>query len=142
MKVLQKLLMYLPILALSLGFTSCSDDDGSGCRSHSLTDVTFKSILEQKGFRFNEQGNLLIDDFAKNTTSLDLSRTEIPVESLKELSILLNLTDVNLSNNGYHLSFDFANLLSQITGVDLRGNELSEFLGLLNTVTQEKLLCR
>ncbi|EXY65686.1 hypothetical protein M085_1836, partial [Bacteroides fragilis str. 3986 N(B)19] len=35
-----------------------------------------KTILQQKGYQFNEQGNLLLDDLANNTTTLDLSGTK------------------------------------------------------------------
>lgn len=118
-------------------FTSCSDDDGPSYSNVTVQNTELKTILTQKGYQFNEQGNLLLDDMAMNTTSLDLSGTNISVDALSELNILPNLTDVNLSDNGYTMSFDFSKLPSQITGVDLRGNELYEFPGLLNIVTKE-----
>lgn len=121
----------------STGFTSCSDDDGPSYSNAVVQNSELKAILTQKGYQFNEQGNLLIDDMATATTSLDLSGTDISQDALSELGILPNLTDVNLSDNGYTMSFDFSKLPSQITGVDLRGNELYEFPGLLNIVTKE-----
>ena len=120
-----------------IGFTSCSDDDGPSYSTVPVQSSELKAILTQKGYQFNEQGNLLLDDMATATTSLDLSGTDISQDALSELGILPNLTDVNLSDNGYTMSFDFSKLPSHITGVDLRGNELYEFPGLLNIVTKE-----
>lgn len=89
--------------------------------------------MQSKGFTFDEQGHLLLDTKADTTTTLDLSGTNISVDELQGLTILPSLTDVNLANNSYKMSFDFSKLPSQITGVDLRGNELYEYKGLANT---------
>ena len=96
-----------------------------------------KTILVQKGYQFNEDGKLLLDDLANNTTTLDLSGSQISTDALSELSMLPNLTDVDLSDNGYGPAFDFAKLPEQITGVDLTGNEIYEYPGLVNIETQE-----
>lgn len=109
------------------GFTSCSDDDGPSYSNATVQNTELKTILTQKGYSFNEQGNLLLDDMAMNTTSLDLSGTNISVDALSELNILPNLTGVNLSDNGYGPAFDFAKLPAQVTGVDLTGNEIYDF---------------
>lgn len=137
MKNLRSYLGCIAMLALGLCFTACSDDDGPEYSKTVLQNTELKTILEAKGYSFNEQGNLLLDDKANQTTSLDLSNTNISQDALSELSILPNLTDVNLSNNGYKMSFDFSKLPDQITGVDLTGNEIYEYPGLLNIVTQE-----
>jgi len=137
MKNLKELVGGVAVLALSLCFVACSDDDEPSYSTASVTNSELKTILTQKGYQFNEKGNLLLDDKANQTTQLDLSGTNISVDALAELSILPNLTDVDLSDNGYTKSFDFSKLPQQITGVDLTGNELYEYPGLLNIVTQE-----
>lgn len=136
-----KVIKRLKTIALGLGIisavalTSCSDDDGPGYSERAMENTELKTILMQQGYTFNEQGALLLDDKVKNTTSLDLSGTGIT--DFSGLELFPNLTDLNLSNNGYEYSFDFSKLPAQITGVDLTGNELYEFPGLLNIVTKE-----
>lgn len=114
------------------GFTSCSDDDGPSYSNVTVQNTELKTILTQKGYSFNEQGNILLDDMAMNTTSLDLSGTSISVDALSELNILPNLTDVNLSDNGYGPVFHVNYLPSQITSLDLRGNDIYDFEGLVD----------
>lgn len=137
-----KSLMLLAILMVSAVLTSCSDDDDSNTpASYSAgslaTSSQLMSILKNDGYSFDDQGHLLLDYKALNTTSLDLSSTKLDTAELKNLSILPNLTDVNLANNGYEMSFNFSSLPTQITSVNLTGNELYEFPGLVNIVTAE-----
>ena len=135
---MNKLYMGVAALALCLGFTACSDDeDGPSYSTATVQNTELKTILAQKGYQFNADGNLLLDELANNTTTLDLSGTNISTDALSELSILPNLTEVDLSDNGYSLSFDFSSLPEQITGVDLTGNELYEFPGLVDIETLE-----
>lgn len=119
--------------AMLLVGASCSDDDNTPSYSTGVVQNTeLKAILVQRGYTFNEGGNLLLDDLAKNTTTLDLSGTQISTDALAELSMFPNLTDVDLSDNGYGPAFDFAKLPEQITGIDLRGNKIYDFEGLVN----------
>ena len=135
---MNKLYMGVAALALCLGFTACSDDeDGPSYSNATVQNTELKTILAQKGYQFNADGNLLLDELANNTTTLDLSGTNISTDALAELSILPNLTEVDLSDNGYGPTFDFAKLPEQITGVDLTGNEICDFPGLVNIETQE-----
>ncbi len=90
------------------------------------------TLLKSKGYTFDENGKLLLDDKAIATTSLDLSGTQTDTASLKELSVFPNLKELNLSNNGYGPVFHIASLPSQITGLDLQGNEIYDFDGLVN----------
>ena len=123
----------LMAFAMLLVGASCSDDDNTPSYSTGAVQNTeLKTILVQRGYTFNEDGNLLLDDLAKNTTTLDLSETQISTDALAELSMFPNLTDVDLSDNGYGPAFDFAKLPEQITGVDLTGNEIYDFEGLVN----------
>lgn len=117
------------MLSVCLLSSCSSDDDGPSYSASQVTNSELLAILKDAkyGLTFNEQGNLLIDDKANAITSLDLSGTNLPQSALAELSILPNLTDVNLSNNGYGDTFDFANLPAQVTGVDLTGNEIYDF---------------
>lgn len=136
-----KVIKRLKTIALGLGIisamalTSCSDDDGPGYSERAMENTELKTILMQQGYTFNEQGALLLDDKVKNTTSLDLSGTGLT--DFSGLELFPNLTDLNLSNNGYEYSFDFSKLPAQITGVDLTGNELYEFDGLVDVKVAE-----
>ena len=125
------------MFVLGLCCASCSDDEGFSYSQKPVTNSDLKTILVQKGYRFSEDGKLLLDDLANNTTTLDLSGSQISTDALSELSMFPNLTDVDLSDNGYGPAFDFAKLPEQITGVDLTGNEIYEYPGLVNIKTQE-----
>lgn len=117
---------------------SCSDDDNIPSYSAGVVQNTeLKTILVQRGYTFNEDGNLLLDDLANNTTTLDLSGTQISTDALAELSMFPNLTDVDLSDNGYGPAFDFAKLPEQITGIDLTGNEIYDYDNLVSVVVEE-----
>lgn len=69
-----------------------------------------------------------LNDLAQQTTSLDISG--IQLTDFIGLDVLPNLTDLNLQNNGYKMTFDLSTLPSQITGIDLRRNEIYELKGL------------
>ena len=135
---MNKLYMGVAALALCLGFTACSDDeDGPSYSTATVQNTELKTILAQKGYQFNADGNLLLDELANNTTTLDLSGTNISTDALAELSILPNLTEVDLSDNGYGPAFDFSKLPEQITGVDLTGNEIYDYDNLINVEIAE-----
>ena len=128
-----KTIIGLAAMALCLGFASCSsDDDAPSYSTAAVSNSELMTILKDKGYQFNEQGNLLLDDKATSTTSLDLSGTKISQKALAELNILPNLTDVNLSNNGYGPVFHVDSLPAQIKGLDLQGNEIYDFEGLVD----------
>lgn len=120
------------MFVLGLCCASCSSDEDFSYSQKSVTNSDLKTILVQKGYQFSEDGKLLMDDLAQNTKTLDFSGSKISTDALAELSIFPNLTDVNLSDNGYGPTFDFAKLPKQITGVDLTGNEIYDFEGLVN----------
>lgn len=134
---MNRLYMGVAALALCLGFTACSDDDGPVYGTATVQNTELKTILAQKGYQFNADGNLLLDELANNTTALDLSGTNISTDALAELSILPNLTEVDLSDNGYGPAFDFSKLPEQITGVDLTGNEIYDYDNLINVEIAE-----
>lgn len=120
----------LPVLAIFvLGFASCSNDDVEVRHSAiALKNTELMSVLKSKGYQFDKDGKLELNDLANNTTSLDLSGTNL--KDLSGLDILPNLKEVKLANNGYKMEFDFSQLPAQITGIDLTGNEIYEFKGL------------
>lgn len=131
LKVMNRLKsLVLGLGVLSMALTSCSDDDGPMYSSRTMENSELKTILMQKGYTFNEQGALLLDDLANNTTTLDLSGTGLT--DFTGLEVFPNLTDLILSNNGYGPVFDLAILPTQITGLDLRDNEIYDFEGLVN----------
>lgn len=125
--------MGLAALAFVFMGTSCSDDDNGPSYSTGTVDNTaLRAVLTEKGYTFSEDGKLLLNDLALNTTALDLSGTNLDTAALRGLSILPNLKEVSLANNGYGKTFDFNVLPAQITGVDLTGNEIYDFEGLVN----------
>ena len=131
MKILKNFIG-LATIALCLGFASCSSDDDAPSYSEVAVDNSqLKTILANKGYTFDENGKLLLDDKANSTTSLDLSGTQVDTAALKELSVFPNLKELNLSNNGYGPVFHIASLPSQITGLDLQGNDIYDFDGLV-----------
>lgn len=122
----------LAALALCLGFASCSSDDDAPSYSNvAVSNSELMTILKAKGYQFDENGKLLLDDKANSTTSLDLSGTQVDTAALKELSVFPNLKELNLSGNGYGPVFHIASLPSQITGLDLQGNDIYDFDGLV-----------
>ena len=70
---------YLGLSALTMGLClmSCNDDNTPSYSQTTMKNSELKTILQQKGYQFNEQGNLLLDDLANNTTTLDLSGTKL-----------------------------------------------------------------
>ena len=127
-----KQIISMAALALCLGFTSCSNDDPMPSYSNvAVNDSELMTILKSRGYQFDDKGKLLLDEKANNTTSLDLSGTKIKTSALKELSVFPNLKDLNLSNNAYGPVFHIASLPSQITGLDLQGNAIYDFDGLV-----------
>ena len=122
----------LAALALCLGFASCSSDDDAPSYSNvAVSNSKLMTILKAKGYQFDENGKMLLDDKANSTTSLDLSGTKVDTAALKELSVFPNLKELNLSSNGYGPVFHIASLPSQITGLDLQGNDIYDFDGLV-----------
>lgn len=131
MKILKNFIS-LAAIALCLGFASCSSDDDAPSYSEVAVDNSqLKTLLESKGYTFDENGKMLLDDKANSTTSLDLSGTKVDTAALKELSVFPNLKELNLSSNGYGPVFHIASLPSQITGLDLQGNDIYDFDGLV-----------
>ncbi|MCO6024399.1 hypothetical protein NG821_00825 [Prevotella cerevisiae] len=127
----------MALLAVLLFMVSCSDNDGPSYSEKPLADNALKEILIQKGFHFNADGQLLIDTKADTTTTLDLSGTKLDTTALADLSILPHLSAVDLSNNGYGPRFNFGLLPQQITSVNLSGNEIYEYPGLLDIQTAD-----
>ena len=125
---------FLALCALVL--FSCSEKDNApSFSSQALQNAELVNVLKAKGFTFNEKGQLELNDLAQNTQSLDLSGTKL--KDLTGLDVFPNLHELKLANNGYGPSFDFAKLPAQITGVDLTGNDIYDFEGLVNVKTEE-----
>ena len=125
---------FLALCALAL--FSCSEKDNApSFSSQALQNAELVNVLKAKGFTFNEKGQLELNDLAQNTQSLDLSGTKL--KDLTGLDVFPNLHELKLANNGYGPSFDFAKLPAQITGVDLTGNDIYDFEGLVNVKTEE-----
>ncbi len=137
MKILKNFIG-LAAMALCLGFASCgSDDDAPSYSAVAVDNSHLKTLLASKGYTFDENGKLLLDDKANNTTSLDLSGTQVDTAALKELSVFPNLKELNLSNNGYGETFDFSVLPAQITGIDLTNNDIYNYDNLVKVTVEE-----
>ena len=118
-------------LSLCLGFASCSDDDELPYSEAQVTNAELRVILEKQGIQFDEMGHMLLDDKVQNLTTLDLSGTKFT--DFQALTILPNLVELNLSNNEFGPTFDFAILPAQINAVDLTGNTIYYFENLVKT---------
>ena len=128
----------LAALALCLGFASCgSDDDAPSYSNAAVSNSELMTILKAKGYQFDENGKMLLDDKANSTTSLDLSGTKVDTAALKELSVFPNLKELNLSSNGYGETFDFSVLPAQITGIDLTNNDIYNYDNLVKVTVEE-----
>ena len=122
----------LSIAALSLlcmGFASCSDDELPYSEAQ-VTNTELRTILEKQGIQFDETGHMLLDDKVQNLTKLDLTGTKFT--DFNSLTILPNLNELDLSDNEFGPAFDFSTLPAQITGVDLTGNDIYDFEGLVD----------
>ena len=133
-----KTLIGLAAMALCLGFASCSSDNDAPSYSNvAVGNSQLKTLLQGKGYTFDENGKLLLDDKANGTTSLDLSGTKLDTAALKELSVFPNLKELNLSNNGYGETFDFSVLPAQITSIDLTNNDIYNYDNLVKVTVAE-----
>ena len=133
-----KTLIGLAAVALCLGFASCSSDNDAPSYSNvAVGNSQLKTLLQGKGYTFDENGKLLLDDKANGTTSLDLSGTKLDTAALKELSVFPNLKELNLSNNGYGETFDFSVLPAQITSIDLTNNDIYNYDNLVKVTVAE-----
>lgn len=130
----KKTLLFLGVVVASMLFVSCSDDDDNWS-STEVTNTELKAVLQQKGFEFNEQGELVQDDVVENTTTLDLSGCDL--SDVSGLDVFPNLTEVNLSDNNFSFSFDFSMLPATVNSVDLTNNEIYEYPGLVEVETEE-----
>ena len=129
----KKLVMPLVVFCV-LGLSSCGENDSPAFSSNVLKNTELRNILTSKGFSFDKEGKLELNELATSTVSLDLSNTKL--KDLSGLDILPNLKEVKLSNNDYGPVFDFSTLPSQITSVDLTGNNIYDFEGLVETKTE------
>ena len=125
--VMKKKSILLSLVALCvLALFSCSDkNDAPSYSSKALKNVELVNILKAKGYTFNENGQLALNDLVNNTTSLDLSGTKL--QDLTELDIFPNLHELKLTNNGYGPVFDFDSIPAKVIAVDLTGNEIYDF---------------
>ena len=117
-------------LAMGFAFTSCDNDDDLIFSGKPVADAQMRTALKSMGYQFNDEGNLLMDAKVAATDSLDLSGSKLT--DLSDLVLFPNLKYVDLSNNGYGPVYDFANLPKNIEGVDLTGNEIYDFEGLVD----------
>ena len=63
---------------LGLCCASCStDDDAPSYSNVAVSNSELMTILKAKGYQFDENGKMLLDDKANSTTSLDLSGTKV-----------------------------------------------------------------
>ncbi|MCO6024922.1 hypothetical protein NG821_03515 [Prevotella cerevisiae] len=129
---MNKIFVMGAMAATILGFSACNNDsDGPTYPNVPMTNDSLIQVLKDKGFKFNDKNQLLLDDKALKTDSLDLSRTKL--KNFTGLDQLPNLRAVNLQNNDYKFSVDVSTLPSQVVDLDLRNNDIYEVKGLSNT---------
>ena len=88
MKIVKNLT--LPVLVfLVMGLASCSKDEAINYSTKSLKNTELMNILKTRGFAFDKDGKLELNDLAEKTTALDLSGTKL--KDLSGLDILPNL---------------------------------------------------
>lgn len=121
-------------ILIILCFTAVSCKDDSGITDFDVSELSFdgklRDVLIQKGFNFNEKGELICDNQVLNTTSLDLSRCGLT--SISGLRSFPSLVEVNLEYNDFTV-FDFGDLPEGIKSVALRGNDgITSYLNLVS----------
>ena len=134
---MNKITTFILLATVSTGLylTACDNDDPVKFNDVEVKNAELKAILLTQGYTFNEAGQLVLDDKAQNTKTLDLSGTKI--SDLSGLDVLPNLTEVDLSDNDYGPAFDFSSLPAQIIAVDLTGNEIYDFDKLIDVEIEE-----
>ena len=82
----------LPVMAfLVMGLASCNKDEAINYSTKSLKNTELMDILKKRGFAFDKDGKLELNDLAEKTTTLDLSGTKL--KDLSGLDILPNLKE-------------------------------------------------
>ena len=127
---MNKQLLSIAALSLCMSLASCSDDDELPYSEAQVTNTELRTILEKQGIQFDETGHMLLDDKVQNLTKLDLTGTKFT--DFQALTILPSLNELDLSDNEFGPTFDFSVLPTQITGVDLTGNDIYDFEGLVD----------
>jgi Leucine-rich repeat (LRR) protein len=126
------LLIIFTIALIGTFMSSCNDDDDDFSNVE-VKNTKLKTILQNRGYTFNNEGNLVQDAQVQDTKSIDLSGCDL--DDVAGLDIFPNLTEVNLSDNNFSASFNFSVLPSSVTSVDLTGNQIYEYPGLVNVET-------
>jgi hypothetical protein len=99
-----------------------------------IANAGLKAALERKGFIFDD-GKLVLNDSVLNLTVLDVAGCELSDAS--GLNVFPKLEEVNFADNNFFYSFDFSVLPASVVRVNLSGNEIYEFPGLVNVVIEE-----
>lgn len=130
----KKTLLFFGVVAAGMLFASCNDDDDNW-NSVEITNTELKAVLQQKGFEFNELGELVQNDVVENTTTLDLSGCGL--SDVSGLEVFPKLAELNLSDNNFSLSFDLSVLPATVNSLDLSDNEIYEYPGLVEVEVEE-----
>lgn len=121
----------LILLGVLFTFNACDDDNDIVLPVGELIENTeLQVVLVAMGFEFDSENKLVMDDKATSLTSLDL--TSKTLTSYEGLDIFPALEEVILADNGLE-TFDFSTLPSNITKVNLQGNNLYKFENLAET---------
>ena len=130
---MKKIFTYAALFAVGcMSIISCSKDDEPKINYSDapMSNTELKAILVEKGFTFDAEGKLEINELVDSTTALDLSGSKLT--NFEGVEMLPNLVELDLSNNGYGPVFDMATLPKQITAVDLTDNKIYDYEGLVD----------
>ena len=128
------------VFAVMIGgiLASCKENDVTpeipAVETVEVSNLQLKAALERKGFTFDD-GKLVLNDSVLNLTVLDVAGCEL--EDASGLEVFPKLEEVNLADNKFFYSFDFTVLPASVTRVNLSGNEIYEFPGLVDVVVEE-----
>ncbi|MDR0560150.1 MAG: hypothetical protein LBG92_08255 [Prevotellaceae bacterium] len=122
-------------MMMSCNRDSNDDNSKTELKSVEVSNAELKTALQQKGFAFDGDGKLIVDDRVANADTLNLSGCNLSDAS--GLEVFPKLTEVNLSNNKFPFVFDFSVLPATVNSVNLAGNEIYEYLGLVKVDVEE-----
>ena len=140
MRNIKSIVYLMAIGGLSI-LNSCADDPVTKDPSPGYEHILNKPLVEalkKQGFKFSDDGELVIDKSVRETKELDLSSSKI--KTLYGLSHFESLESLDISDNLLGESLDCSHLPKSVKELDLsENNQLKNYLK-INDLSLEKLL--